>query len=185
MICTTIQEGVRSSYSAVELPMDGEGSGENSRSISTQDKDMGVDPPSGYAHYDSVPRRTSSDWGIANSHQKVFLLGGSGPSHYEQMVHPRNCGMQGYDGYIFMKPAENNSRAIPAPTLRNPPLLADNTYHHLQCRPSPQNSSSTINYDQLPTISERHRSKNYENHPLPRDLKNMSEYRPNYENVET
>ena len=187
--------GSRSRDSAVELPMDGEGSGENSRSNSPQDEDVGVigqmDPPNGYGvpYYDSVPKRTSSDGGMANSHQRVVLSGGSDPSQYERMVHPKNSGMEGHDGYVFMKAAENG-RATSAPipvASRNPPPLADDTYHHLQRRPSPQNSSSPrnrSNYDQLPTISEGRRS-NYENHPLPRDLKNMSiEYRPSYENVE-
>lgn len=184
--------GSRSRDSAVELPVDGEGSGENSRSNSPQDEDVGVigqmDPPNGYAHYDLVPKRLSSDGGMGNSHQRV-VLPGSDTSHYEEMVHPKNYGLQGNDGYVFMKPAENG-RATSAPipvASRNPPPLADDTYHHLQHRPSPQNSSSPRNrnnYDQLPTISEGRRS-NYENHPLPRDLKNMSiDYRPSYENVE-
>ena len=190
--------GSRSRDSAVELPMDGDGSGENSRSNSPQDEDVGVigqmdpdQPPNGNGapYYDLVPRRVHSDGGMANGHQRVVLSGGSDPSHYEQMVHPRNSGMQGYDGYVYMKPAENG-RATSAPipvASRNPPVLADDTYHHLQRRHSPQNSSSPRNrnnYDQLPTISEGHRS-NYENHPLPRDLKGMSiDYRPSYENVD-
>jgi hypothetical protein len=99
--------------------------------------------------------------------------------------------MQGYDGYVYMKPAENGGRATSAPipvASRNTAVVGEDTYHHLQRRPSPQNNSSSPrnrqNYDQLPTISEGHRS-NYENHPLPRDLKGVSvEYRPSYENVE-
>jgi len=196
--------GGRSRDSAVELHMDGDGSGENSRSNSPQDEDVGVigqmdpDQPAAHydvipkrdAHYDSVPRRTHSDGSMANGHQRVVLPGGMDPSHYEQMVHPRNSGMQGYDGYVFMKPAENGGRATSAPipvASRNVAVVGDDTYHHLQRRPSPQNSSSPRNrqnYDQLPTISEGRRS-NYENHPLPRDIKGMSfEYRPSYENVE-
>ena len=191
--------GSRSRDSAIE---DGEGSGD-SRSNSPQDEDVGVigqmDPdqlPSGNGagapYYDSVPRRTYSDGAVANGHQRVVLPGGGDPAHYEQMVHPRNTGMQGYDGYVFMKPAESGgSRAISAPipvASRNVAVVGDDTYHHLQRRPSPQNNSASPrnrqNYDQLPTISEGHRS-NYENHPLPRDLKGVSvEYRPSYENVE-
>ena len=191
--------GSRSRDSAVDLPGDGEGSGENSRSISPQDEDVGVigqmdpvQPNGGVPYYDSVPRRTQSDGGMTNGHQRVVLPGGTDPSHYEQMVHPRNpsSGMQGYDGYVFMKPAENGGRATSAPipvASRNVAVIGDDTYHHLQRRHSPQNSSSPRsrnNYDQLPTISEGHRS-NYENHPLPRDLKGVSvDYRPSYENVE-
>ena len=189
--------GSRSRDSAIE---DGDGSGDNSRSISPQDEDVGVigqmDPvqlPNGNGgapYYDSVPRRTHSDGGMANGHQRVVMPGGGDPTHYEQMVHPRNCGMQNLDGYVFMKPAENGGRATSAPipvAPRNVAVAADDTYHHLQRRPSPQNSSSPRNrqnYDQLPTISEGRRS-NYENHPLPRDLKGVSvDYRPSYENVE-
>ena len=183
--------GSRSRDSAIE---DGEGSGD-SRSNSPQDEDEGVigqmDPPNpGVPYYDSVPRRTHSDGAMA--HQRIVLSGGGDPAHYEEMVHPRNSGMQGMDGYVFMKPAESGgSRATSAPipvASRNVAVVGDDTYHHLQRRPSPQNNSasprSRQNYDQLPTISEGHRS-NYENHPLPRDLKGVSvEYRPSYENVE-
>ena len=172
--------GSRSRDSAVELPVDGEGSGESSCS---QDEDVGVigqmDPvqPNGVPYYDSVPRRTQSDGEIANGHQLVVLPGGADSSHYEQMLHPRNS--SGYDGYVFMKPAKNGGRATLAPvpvTSRNIAVIGDDTYHHLQRRPSPQNSSSPRrlnNYDQLPAISEGHQL-NYENHPLPRDLKDVS-----------
>ena len=204
--------GERDSYAVSrsrDSPLDGDGSSDNSRSTSPQDEDEGVigqmDPdqlPNSNAaaalFYDSVPRRTP-DGGVVNGQQRVVLPGGGDPSHYEQMVHPRNSsiGMQGYDGYVFMKPAENG-RATSAPipvASRNGPVPADDTYHHLQRRPSPQNSSSPRNrnnYDQLPTIAERERLRtgsndrsNYENHPLPRDLKGVSvDYRPSYENVE-
>ena len=86
-----------------------------------------------------------------------------------------------FDGYVTMKPAESHTPS-------------DDTYHHLQHRPSPQNSSSPqnrSNYDQLPTMSEEKRlysgtgPTNYENHPLPRHLKGVSvEYKPNYQNIE-
>ena len=188
----------RSRDSAVDLPVEGTGSGDNSRSNSPQDEDESVigqmdplQPPSsnGVPYYDSVPRRSSSDGLIVNGQQRVVLTGG-GPAYYEQMVHPRNSTMQGYDGYVLMKPAENG-RATSAPipvASRNGSLPADDTYHHLQRLHSPQQNSSSPksrnNYDQLPTISEGRRS-NYENHPLPRDLKGASvEYRPSYENVE-
>lgn len=85
----------RSRDSAVDLPMDGEGSRDNSRSNFPQDEDVGVfgqvdpDQPSkgsGVPYYDSFPRRSPSDGGMANSHQRVVLPGGGDPSHYELMA---------------------------------------------------------------------------------------------------
>ena len=193
----------RSGESA-EPPLEGDRSGENSRSNSPQDDDGDVigpmDPDNPVPYYDVVPSR-QSDGGIPNMQHRVVLPGGDS-GHYEQMIHPRNSGVQGFDSYVVMKSAENGTRAISAPipvARRNPPPLSDDTYHHLQRRQSPQNSSSPSprnrnNYDQLPTISEgqhlhpdvnRSVPSNYENHPLPRDLKGVSvEYRPSYQNVE-
>ena len=179
---------------SVDPPHGGDGSGDSSRSNSPPDDDddvigqMDPDQPTN-GHYDSVPRQVSPDGGIASMQQRLVLGSGvdESPSHYEEMTHPRNSG-QDFDGYVSMKSAEKVTRATSAPIpvgKRNIPPPADDTYHHLQRRPSPQNSSSPrsrSNYDQLPTISER---SNYENHPLPPDLKGMSiEYRPNYQNVE-
>ena len=185
--------------------LDRDGSGDSSRSNSPQDDDgdvigqMDPDQPNGNGYYDSVPRRILSDGETSNGQQRIILNGGGGVgSHYEEMIHPRNS-MGNFDGYVFMKPAENGSHATSAPipvAQRNGgPAPSDDTYHHLQRRPSPQNSSSSprnrSNYDQLPTISEGKRlhpgagPTNYENHPLPRDLKGVSiDYKPNYQNVE-
>ena len=176
----------------VEPPHGGDGSDVSSRSNSPPDDNGDVigqmDQPTN-GHYDSVPKQVSPDGGIATM-QRRLVLGGvvdETPSHYEEMTHPRNS-MQDFDGYVSMKPAEKVIRATSASipiSKRNTVPPADDTYHHLQRSPSPQNSSSPRgrnNYDQLPTISER---SNYENHPLPQDLKGKSiEYRPNYQNVE-
>ena len=178
-----------------------DGSGDSSRSSSPQDDDgdvigpMDPDQPTNgnsASYYDSVPRRANSNGeGLPTMQQRIVLNGsGETPSHYEQMTHPRNS-MTEFDGYVSMKPAERSSHATSAPipvAQRNGSHTpSDDTYHHLQRRPSPQNSSSPrnrSNYDQLPTISEGKRT-NYENHPLPRDLKGVSvEYKPNYQNVE-
>ena len=192
---------------SAEPPL-GDGSGDSSRSISPEEDgdvigQMDPDQPisNGAPYYDSVPRRSSSEGGIPNMQQRIVMPGrGEGPGIYEEMTYPKN-GMQAFDGYVVMKPAENGARTMSAPipmSQRIVPPPADDTYHHLQRRASPQNSSSSprnrSNYDQLPTISEgrhlrpgirRTDSSNYENHPLPQDLKGVSvEYRPNYENVE-
>ena len=153
----------------------------------------------GASNYDLVPRRPNSNVnGLPTMQQRIVLNGGGQtPSHYEQMIHPRNS-MTEFDGYVSMKPAEGSSHATSAPipvAHRNDSHTpSDDTYHHLQRRPSPQHSSSPrsrSNYDQPPMISEGKRlypdagPTNYDNHPLPRDLKGVSvEYKPNYQSVE-
>ena len=182
-------------------------SGDSSRSGTPPEDDgdvigqMDPEPTSGNGapYYDSVPRRTS-DGGIPNMQQRIVMSGqGGAPGHYEEMTHPKN-GMGGFDGYVVMKSAERIGRTMSAPipvSQRSAVPSGDDTYHHLQRKVSPQNSSSPrnrMNYDQLPTISEGRRlhpgmerpgPTNYENHPLPRDLKGVSvNYQPSYENVD-
>lgn len=104
---------------------------------------------------------------------------------YMQMVHPKYRN----DGYVFMKRANSpqKSSTIPVP---QPVGSSDeyNTLQHFQGRQSAPRATNSLNYETLPTIVERQagRGDNYENHPLPQDLKGVMprNYQPSYENHE-
>ena len=127
---------------------------------------------------------------------------GNGPvpegmqDEYVRMEHPKYR----KEGYVFMRPASGGSpkgspeELKPSPSQNIPVPLPQvgkdeyNTLQHFHSRQSiPRNS---LNYETLPTINEggnpKERSSNYENHPLPQDLKGVVPrvYQPSYENHE-
>ena len=111
---------------------------------------------------------------------------------YMAMVHPKYR----QDGYVFMRPTsqslsppqqQQHSSAIPVPMPQAGGNSSDeyNTLqHHTGSggRPSSRLNPGSLTYETLPTINER--KDNYENHPLPQDLKGVVPrlYRPSYEN---
>lgn len=103
----------------------------------------------------------------------------------DEYVHPKYRN----DGYIFMRRANSpqKSSTIPVP-MPQPVGSSDeyNTLQHFQGRQSALRATNSVNYETLPTIVERQagRGDNYENHPLPQDLKCVvpRNYQPSYEN---
>lgn len=130
--------------------------------------------------YDVVSHNPGSQ-----SHRVVMSVRAT---EYETMIHPRsNMGIDMQAGYVQMSRAPQPSSQISVPL----PTSGGETYNTLQHFPSPQNRN---NYDQLPTIRETPKavpefggeSPDYENHPLPQDLKSIAShvYQPSYQNVE-
>ena len=162
-----------------------------------------MDPDASITYYDEVPslsRRSHTVPASQGMQERVILPGRAHSTascttmEYESMTHPKDSAMFKYDGYVFMR-SKNMPASVPIPVDNT------NTYNqlnHFPQRQSPQQNGaprSRNNYDQLPTISEKRRvstdvdsekPSNYENHPLPQDLKGVSPhvYRPSYENVE-
>ena len=118
---------------------------------------------------------------------------GAGDLNTWPMVHPKY--RQG--GYVLMRPTsqslsppqqqQQHSSAIPVPMPQAGGNSSDeyNTLqHHTGSggRPSSRLNPGSLTYETLPTINER--KDNYENHPLPQDLKGVVPrlYRPSYEN---
>ena len=164
---------------------------DQSRSHSPQDDCDGdvvgsMDPDSEHCTsnvpmYDVISHNPGSQ-----SHRVVMSVRST---EYETMIHPTksNMGLDMQGGYVQMSRAPQPSGQTSVPQ----PSSGGETYNTLQHFPSPQNRS---NYDQLPTIREtpkapevgRESPSNYENHPLPKDLKSIAPhvYQPNYQNVE-
>lgn len=106
---------------------------------------------------------------------------------YMRMIHPKHRN----DGYVFMKPANSSpqkSSTMPVPMPQHSTATDEySTLQHFQGKQPTPRASSSLNYEALPTIAEKQgRGENYENHPLPQDLRGVvpRNYQPSYENHE-
>ena len=133
--------------------------------------------------YDTIP--------VGRSHSHPHYTANAPEATGDQymcMIHPKYRS----EGYIYMRPASQGSPKKSA--LYDSVTQHEdeyNTLQHFSNRQSRSNSATTL--DTLPTIREgkglsqapvQERSSNYENHPLPEDLKGLEprNYRPAYEN---
>ncbi len=116
----------------------------------------------------------------------------NGPTgdEYMAMIHPKYR----QEGYVYMRPTSQSlsppqpTSTIPVPMPQQSGNSSDeyNTLQHFTSnRPPSRAPSGSLNYETLPTICERNPTRdNYENHPLPQDLKGVvpRHYQPSYEN---
>ena len=156
--------------------------------------------------YDVVRERSGSHPGVVGhpyyTPQAADTAAGEGGDEYMRMIHPKS---RNESSYVVMRPASQGSlhhsasqgslqqsSTIPVPgrSQSGPPADHYNTLQHFARAPA--RVLDTQNYEMLPnkalpTISERDRRAprdNYENHPMPQDLKDITPrvYRPSYEN---
>ena len=124
-------------------------------------------------------------------------------NQYMQMLNPEKP-KEGV--YVYMRSsslgAVSKSSTMPVPMPQTGGGVSSDEYNILQHmhhngRPVSRQHANSLNYETLPTINESRRGpipvhgeekrdgpKNYENHPMPQDLKDIAPrvYRPSYEN---